>query len=436
MPLAWVLARGTFPGRALVRALVLLPMVLPPVVGGVALLYAFGRSNGLVGPWLYDTFGIQFTFSKSGVILAETFVAMPFLVITVEGGLRSIDTRYEDAAATLGAGRFTTFRRVTLRLLAPSLIAGIALAWARALGEFGATITFAGNIQGRTQTTPLAVYLLLETQPAAAIALSLVLLAVSVVVLVSLRDRWFGSIAAVILDAGVRRSSAALDLDVELTVGEEVVAILGPNGAGKTTLLRILAGLEPIDAGHVTVDGIPWSTMPATQRVRAARAPPGRHGVPGLPAVPVPQRRARTSRFRCAAAACPKATARAHVPTTWLARVDLDDRADDKPGELSGGQAQRVALARALVSEPRLLLLDEPLAALDAGARLEIRRELRRHLADAPGARLHRHARRRRRRRCSPTASSCSRADASRRRARWRRSRCIRGPSTSPTSSV
>jgi molybdate transport system permease protein len=192
VPLAWVLARGEFRGRALLRALVLLPMVLPPVVGGVALLYAFGRSNGLVGPWLYDTFGLQLTFSKTGVVLAETFVAMPFLVLTVEGGLRAIDGRYEDAAATLGAGRWTTFRRVTLRFLAPSLAAGAALAWARALGEFGATITFAGNITGRTQTTPLAVYLLLETQPTAAVALSLVLLAVSVVVLVSMRDRWFG----------------------------------------------------------------------------------------------------------------------------------------------------------------------------------------------------------------------------------------------------
>lgn len=192
VPLAWVLARGEFPGRALLRALVLLPMVLPPVVGGVALLYAFGRSNGLVGPWLYDTLGIQLTFSKTGVVLAQTFVAMPFLVLTVEGGLRAIDTRYEDAAATLGAGRWTTFRRITLRFLAPSLAAGAALAWARALGEFGATITFAGNIAGRTQTTPLAVYLLLETQPTAAVALSLVLLAVSVVVLVSMRDRWFG----------------------------------------------------------------------------------------------------------------------------------------------------------------------------------------------------------------------------------------------------
>ena len=192
VPLAWVLARSHIPGRALLRALVLLPRVLTPVVGGVALLFAFGRSNGLLGPWLYDTFGIQLTFSKAGVVLAETFVAMPFLVITVEGGFRAIDTRYEDAAATLGANRLTVFRRVTLRFLGPSLAAGMALAWARALGEFGATITFAGNITGRTQTTPLAVYLLLETNQEAALALSLVLLAVSVVVLVLLRDRWFG----------------------------------------------------------------------------------------------------------------------------------------------------------------------------------------------------------------------------------------------------
>ncbi len=191
VPLAWVLARGRFRGRSLLRALVLLPMVLPPVVGGVALLYAFGRTDGLVGPWLYDTVGVQLTFSKTGVVLAEAFVAMPFLVLTVESGWRALDARYEDAAATLGAGRWTTFRRVSLRLLAPSLAAGAALAWARALGEFGATITFAGNVEGRTRTTPLAVYLLLETRPGAAVALSLVLLAVSVVVLVALRDRWF-----------------------------------------------------------------------------------------------------------------------------------------------------------------------------------------------------------------------------------------------------
>jgi molybdate transport system permease protein len=194
VPLAYVLARARFPGRSLVRALVVLPMVLPPVVGGVALLYAFQRNDGLVGGVLHDLFGFQFTFSKWGVVLAETFVAMPFLVITVEAGLRSIDRRYEDAASSLGAGRWTVFRRVTLPMVAPALLAGAALAWARALGEFGATITFAGNIQGRTQTTPLAVYLLLDANRDAAVALSLVLLAISIVVLVSLRDRWFGGI--------------------------------------------------------------------------------------------------------------------------------------------------------------------------------------------------------------------------------------------------
>jgi molybdate transport system permease protein len=194
VPLAWVLARTRFPGRSLVRALVVLPMVLPPVVGGVALLYTFQRNGGLLGEWLYDWFGIQFTFSKAGAVLAETFVAMPFLVITVEAGLRTMDERYEGAAASLGAGRWTVFRRVTLPLIAPALYAGAALAWARALGEFGATITFAGNIQGRTQTVPLAVYLFLESNQGIAIALSLVLLAVSVIVLVALRDHWFGGL--------------------------------------------------------------------------------------------------------------------------------------------------------------------------------------------------------------------------------------------------
>jgi molybdate transport system permease protein len=194
LPLAYVLARARFPGRSLVRALVVLPMVLPPVVGGVALLYAFSVNNGLAGGWLHDAFGVQLTFSTAGAVLAETFVAMPFLVITVEAGLRSMDRRYEDAAASLGAGRWTVFRRVTLPLIAPSLFAGAALAWARSLGEFGATITFAGNIQGRTQTMPLAVYLFLESEQGTAIMLSLVLLAVSIIVLVLLRDRWFGGL--------------------------------------------------------------------------------------------------------------------------------------------------------------------------------------------------------------------------------------------------
>ncbi len=192
LPLAWVLARARFPGRRLLRALTLLPMVFPPVVGGVALLLAFGR-QGLVGRWLYDAFGLRLAFTTAGAVLAETFVALPFLVVPAEAAFRSLDRRYEEAARTLGAGRWTAFRRVTLPLAGPALVAGAVLCWARALGEFGATITFAGNTPGRTSTVPLQVYLLLESgRLEAAVALSLVLLAVSVAVLVALRDRWLG----------------------------------------------------------------------------------------------------------------------------------------------------------------------------------------------------------------------------------------------------
>jgi molybdate transport system permease protein len=192
VPLAWLLARVEFPGRRLVRALVTVPLVLPPVVGGVALLLVFGR-RGLLGSWLDATFGITLPFTTTGVVLAEAFVAMPFLIIAVEGALRGADTRYEEAAATLGAGRWTTFTHVTLPLVAPGIAAGAVLCWARALGEFGATITFAGNFPGRTQTMPLAVYLALEVDLDAAIVLSLILLTVSVVILASLRDKWITS---------------------------------------------------------------------------------------------------------------------------------------------------------------------------------------------------------------------------------------------------
>jgi molybdate transport system permease protein len=195
VPLAWLLARSTFRGRGVLRSLVTVPLVLPPVVGGIALLLAFGRA-GFVGRYLYSCCGVQLPFTTPGVIVAETFVAMPFLVITVEGALRGLDTRFEDAAATLGAGRLSVFRRVTLPLILPSLVAGVVLTFARALGEFGATITFAGSLQGVTRTLPLAVYLGLEGDPDEAIALSLVLLAVSVIVLVVLRDRWLRTGAA------------------------------------------------------------------------------------------------------------------------------------------------------------------------------------------------------------------------------------------------
>lgn len=189
VPLAWVLARSPFPGRSLVRALVTLPMVLPPVVGGAALLYSLGRRSP-IGSWLEDTFDIRLAFSTPGVVLAQSFVALPFLVITVQGALEAGDRGLEEAATTLGAGRWTVLRRVTLPRIAPSVAAGAVLAWARALGEFGATITFNGSLPGRTQTMPLAVYEALNRDPGAAVVLSLVLVAVSLAVLVVLRGRW------------------------------------------------------------------------------------------------------------------------------------------------------------------------------------------------------------------------------------------------------
>jgi molybdate transport system permease protein len=189
VPLAWVLARGVFPGRSLLRALVIVPLLLPPVVGGVALFAALGR-QGLVGGPVYDAFGVALPFTTPAVVVAEAFVAMPFLVIAVEGALRGADRRYDEAAATLGASRWYTFRRVTLPLVAPGVAAGAVLCWARALGEFGATITFAGSFPGTTRTMPIEVYLTLQHDPEAAIALSLVLLLVSVAVLAGLRERW------------------------------------------------------------------------------------------------------------------------------------------------------------------------------------------------------------------------------------------------------
>jgi len=190
VPIAWLLARTEFPGKSVVRGIVILPLVLPPVVSGAALLFALGR-RGFVGGPLDAATGLVLPFSLWGVVAAATFVAMPFLIITVEGALRGMDRRREGAAASLGAGPWTVLRRITLPAIAPSLLAGLALTWARAFGEFGATITFAGNLQGRTQTLPLAVFVALESNRGLAVAISLVMVAVSATVLVALRDRWW-----------------------------------------------------------------------------------------------------------------------------------------------------------------------------------------------------------------------------------------------------
>jgi molybdate transport system permease protein len=189
VPLAWLLARSRLPGINVIRAVALLPLVLPPVAGGVALIDALGR-RGLAGRYLDQWFGISLPFTTTGVVVAETFVAMPFLILTVEGALRGVDTGLEEAAATLGAGRWTVLRRVTLPQIGPSLAAGCVLCWARALGEFGATILFAGSFPGRTETIPIAISLAIEQGPGEATALSVVLLVVSLIILIGLRDKW------------------------------------------------------------------------------------------------------------------------------------------------------------------------------------------------------------------------------------------------------
>ncbi|MFB2598086.1 ABC transporter permease [Herbiconiux sp. P17] len=180
VPMAIVLARTQFWGQKILRSLVLLPLVLPPVVGGIALLYTFGR-RGLLGS-TFDVLGIEIAFSTTAVVLAQTFVALPFLVLSLEGALRTVGTRYEAVGATLGAAPTTVLRRITLPLVLPALISGAVLSFARALGEFGATLTFAGSLQGVTRTLPLEIYLQRETDPDAAVALSLVLVVVAIVV--------------------------------------------------------------------------------------------------------------------------------------------------------------------------------------------------------------------------------------------------------------
>ena len=187
VPMALVLARGRFPGQSILRALVLLPLVLPPVVGGIALLYTFGR-QGLLGHQL-EVLGIRIAFSTTAVVLAQSFVSLPFLVVSLEGAMRTAGNNYESIAATLGARPTTVLRRVTLPLVVPGLVSGAVLAFARSLGEFGATLTFAGSLQGVTRTLPLEIYLQRETDPHAAIALSLLLIVVAAAVVITAGGR-------------------------------------------------------------------------------------------------------------------------------------------------------------------------------------------------------------------------------------------------------
>ncbi|MFE6036844.1 ABC transporter permease [Streptomyces sp. NPDC056452] len=402
VPLAWLLARVDFPGKAFVRSLVLLPMVLPPTVGGVALLLAFGR-RGLLGPWMEDTFGLTLPFHTSGAVLAATFVAMPFLIISLEGALGGLRPRYEETAASLGASPLRVFFTVTLPMVAPGLAAGAALTWARALGEFGATITFAGNLPGTTQTLPLQVYLLLQDNPEAATSVSLLLLAIAMVVLIALRGRWTGTpntapaqprtpeaesaptrqgdAQAAPEDAHASAGTGGRwplhatvtgfnDLTLDADAGT-TIAVVGPNGAGKTTLLRALLGLTPRAHAELRLGDTDVTALP-----------PHRRGVAWVPQdgalFPHMNALANTA-YGLRAHGVPRAEAR-HSAQQWLDRLGVGHLAHRRPAQISGGQAQRVALARALAARPRLLLLDEPLAALDQTTRAHVRHTLRRHL--------------------------------------------------------
>ncbi|MER5411571.1 ABC transporter permease [Streptomyces virginiae] len=411
VPLAWLLARVEFKGKALVRSLVLLPMVLPPTVGGVALLLGFGR-RGLLGPWLEGTFGITLPFHTSGAVVAATFVAMPFLVISLEGALGGLRQRYEETAASLGASPVRVFFTVTLPMVAPGLIAGAALTWARALGEFGATITFAGNLPGTTQTLPLQVYLLLQDKPEAATSVSLLLLAIAMGVLIALRGRWTGTpVAREAAPApvpeepptegahttGSARTTTGVDGVApphdggrwplhatvtgfnELTLDAEpgtTIAVVGENGAGKTTLLRALLGLTPRAHAELRLGDTDVTALPPHER-QVAWVPQDGALFPHLTAV------ANTA-YGLRARGVPRAQARREA-LAWLDRLGVLHLADRRPAQLSGGQAQRVALARALAARPRLLLLDEPLAALDQTTRARVRHTLRTHLAGFGG---------------------------------------------------
>ncbi|MFF0215247.1 ABC transporter permease [Streptomyces vinaceus] len=414
VPLAWLLARVPFKGKAFVRSLVLLPMVLPPTVGGVALLLGFGR-RGLLGPWLEGTFGITLPFHTSGAVVAATFVAMPFLVISLEGALGGLKQSYEETAASLGASPVRVFFTVTLPMVAPGLIAGAALTWARALGEFGATITFAGNLPGTTQTLPLQVYLLLQDAPEAATSVSLLLLVIAMAVLIALRGRWTGTpvaarsaaapataadgaeaaaaeaerapgeaLAAAEVPAGPQDSGhwplhATVTGFNELTLDADpgtTIAVVGENGAGKTTLLRALLGLTPRAHAELRLGDTDVTALPPHKR-QVAWVPQDGALFPHLNAL------ANTA-YGLRARRVPRAEARREAQL-WLDRLGVGHLSARKPAQLSGGQAQRVALARALAARPRLLLLDEPLAALDQTTRARVRHTLRTHLAGFGG---------------------------------------------------
>ncbi|WP_309302431.1 ABC transporter permease [Trueperella pyogenes] len=377
-PLALILARAAeLPRRPWwltpLRALVLVPLVMPPVVAGLALLVTFGR-RGLLGPAL-EVAGLQIPFTTTAVILAQVFVSLPFLVMTVEGGARAAGSDLEHAAQGLGASKWVQFSRITLPVLAPSVASGAALAFARSLGEFGATITFAGSMQGVTRTLPLEVYLQREQDPDAALALALLLIIIALLVTAvttaieaqngrrtEVSDAAEQPTAPVVVTRvshppvgfSLRADVPERGVDYELTGRPgETIALIGPNGSGKSTGVRLLAGDITSPQSHVDrptavgfLDQSPSLFAHMSVLDNVAFGP------------------------RCAGMKKDAARERALAE---LAGVGLAGLAERSPREISGGQAQRVALARVLAVDPQLLLLDEPFAALDRAAAAQLR---------------------------------------------------------------
>ena len=414
VPLALLLARS-WPGVRIARILAVLPMTMPPVVAGIALLSTLGN-RGLLGAHLKE-WGAPIAFSTTAVVIAQVFVSMPFLVVTLEAALRSRDKRAEVTARSLGAGPWRVLVQVTLPLATPALARGTALALGRSLGEFGATIAFAGSKEGVTRTMPLAIYLEREKDTATSLALAAVLIGLSFVIVGATNIDW-GRVATHLLPRrglqdheaaaseprGAQVSTQGRDewlpesprdggrgqdlqvafeladrdvvVDLEVEAGR-TTALIGPNGSGKSTVCSVVAGLLDAENGQVVLggrvlDGPGGFVRAGRRRVALLSQEPGVFAHMSVLGNVV-------FALRCQGVSRAEATRRARAE---LAAVGADHLASRPGGALSGGQAARVALARALATGPRLLVLDEPMAALDVTARQEMRRLVARRCAE------------------------------------------------------
>ena len=405
VPAALVLSRS-WRGVRVARILVALPLSLPPVVAGIALLAAFGRRSTL-GAFLSGA-GLDIAFTTSAVVIAQVFVSLPFLIVTLESALRAREQGLDEMASSLGASPSRVFWQITAPTVLPGLGRGTALALARCLGEFGATLTFAGSMQGVTRTMPLQIYLARESDADLALALGVVLLGVAAAV-VALTETPWGRLSSLLRFTRRGRASASAapsarstapsalagegegvavrvagtvaargwDVDAELRPGL-VTAVVGHNGAGKSTLAQVIAGTLRVDSGTVSIG----------ERVvddAATFVPARRRGVAMVSQAP----RIFTHMSVAANVAFPlrvrgvgRAEARA-AALEQLRAVGIADLANKRASDLSGGQAARVAIARALVFRPEVLILDEPTAALDVEATAQVSAVLRQRLTGA-----------------------------------------------------